>query len=39
MRKEIHHATVYYKWRTSRMSKGVEVKSKKWRIIKDSVVS
>lgn len=30
MRKEIHHATVYYKWRTIRMSKGVEVKSKKW---------
>ena len=30
MRKKIYHATVYYKWRTIRMSKGVEVKSKKW---------
>ena len=30
MKKEIHHATVYYKWRTIRMSKGIEVKSKKW---------
>jgi len=30
MRKEIHHATVYYKWRTIRVSKGIEVKSKKW---------
>lgn len=31
MKKKIYHATVYYKWKTIRMSKGVEVKSKKWK--------
>jgi len=30
MRREIHQATVHYKWRTIRIVKGVEKPSKKW---------